>query len=103
MSPTTVTDASNYENTTTSRLEWWFVVDPSSRRLQDLGVADWPHDKFWVPKSRRDGNADFAKSRTPKPVAEFQDAWDELNRKLALGDGGVVRTTTNCYHRVVVA
>ena len=33
---------SNYDVSTTSIAEWYFVVDPSPRRLEELNLAAWP-------------------------------------------------------------
>ena len=62
--------ASNYDICTTSRLEWWFVNDPSDARLRELGQIEWPNDEAAVHKRA---------ARTPR---EYRHAWAAVDAQL---------------------
>ena len=64
--------APNYDTTTCSRVEWWFVVDPSAARLAQLGLAAWPDDRAAVHK------------RAPHSPRAFHESgvWTDVDRRL---------------------
>eukprot|EP00966_Prymnesium_polylepis_P286574 6619695-Prymnesium_polylepis.1 len=83
--------ASNYETRTSSRLEYWYVVDPSAERLRALlespsapliaptattDAPHWPRDKF------AHSLTEAARSRQPRPPSAFAEAWGDLDVRL---------------------
>jgi len=64
--------APNYDTTTSARVEWWFVVEPSAARLAKLGLAAWPDDKAAVHKRAPHSPRDFHQSG----------AWAGVDRRL---------------------
>ena len=40
--------ASNYGVTTTAETEWWYVVDPDSKRLESLKLSRWPEETHGI-------------------------------------------------------
>ena len=55
--------APNYDTATSSRVEWWFVVDPSDARLAELKQIEWPDDAAAVHK------------RTARSPREYRQVW----------------------------
>lgn len=64
--------AGNTGVTTTSRIEWNFVVDPSRKRLEELHLNEWPTETILEPKLRR----------VPRPIDDFEEDLVEINKKL---------------------
>ena len=66
-----------------SRVEWYFVTDPTDARratltLDGRPLAAWPVEVDLVP-----GGGSGSRPRTPRPLADFEPARAEVNAKLA--------------------
>ena len=68
-------EAGNYGTVTSSKVEWTFVVDPSTG-LTSTGREEWPVDT-----KLRGGDRDGL-CRRPKSMAEFSSEIAERNAKL---------------------
>lgn len=67
---------SNYGVTTTSQIEWWYVVDPRGG-LRRLGISEWPaeHDSKIEAEKRRG-------SAHAEPLEKFEAGRSEVNASL---------------------
>ena len=74
----------NYDVTTTSALEWWFVVDPDG--TEATKVRDARADKKWPAEEKLRSNPDEAQRshmRQPKRADVFRGKRDEVDHQLA--------------------
>jgi len=62
----------NYGIGTTSRIEWWFVVDPSATQLAALELERWPSED----------PALCSHPRSPRPLDSFQAEVKAINERL---------------------
>ena len=69
--------APNYATRTSSRVEFWFVVEPTEAKLAELGLHEWPRDKFW------EGDVPGERSRRPRAAVGFEREWGEVDQRLA--------------------
>ncbi len=65
--------ADNYGITTTSKIEWNFVADPSEKNLKKLLLEQWPQETTLK---------DVKLRRRPKAIDDFEGDLDEINAKL---------------------
>ena len=68
--------APNYGTTTTSRIEWHFVTNPTAAGLKACGIEEWPKE------TRNMGDAG-AKPRVTKPLEAFEEERQSLNAQLS--------------------
>ena len=68
--------APNYGTTTTSRIEWHFVTNPTAAGLKACGIEEWPKE------TRNMGDAG-AKPRVAKPLEAFEPERQSLNAQLS--------------------
>jgi NLR family CARD domain-containing protein 3 len=75
----------NYGVTTTSRIEYHFVVDPE-KGLGKLGRDSWPVEKKLLNKkldgSEQTGSHSASSPREAKPLSAFEAAWAEIDEDL---------------------
>ena len=64
--------AGNTGVSTTSRIEWNFVVNPSQKKLEELHLTEWPKETSLEPKLRR----------VPRHIDDFEQDLAEVNIKL---------------------
>lgn len=64
----------NYQMWTTSRTEWWFVLDPENG-LKELRLTEWPRESAETIRGS-------AMPREPRPLSQFTDVIGEINGRL---------------------
>jgi len=77
--------AANYGTETTAEAEYWFVVEPTAKRLrelardilQPLSLSEWPIDR-----KLRDDPAQAHQCRKATPLSEFEDERSRLSKRL---------------------
>ena len=67
--------SSNYRVTTSSVVEWWFVVKPEEG-LKQLRLSEWPVEHQW-------SDPDHKRPRTPRPLASFASERRHINQRLS--------------------
>ena len=65
----------NYGVTTSSEIEWWFVIDPTRERLARLRLEQWPAEGDSKLPERRH-------RRRPVPLAKVEEERDRVNERL---------------------
>ena len=70
----------NYKTLTRSEVEYWFVEDPTPKKLDVLHLDDWPTEARM--DITEDGNGKSTK-RTPQPLDTFFEKQSENNGRLS--------------------